>query len=68
MSLALTLSLTGLFLAIAVFAGWRGARPPNPYKGPRLMPWRFIMMLSTALAIFMLVHVANLFGITTGRQ
>ncbi|WP_091734848.1 hypothetical protein [Phenylobacterium immobile] len=67
MSLALTLALIGLFLAIALFAGWRGARPPNPHKGPRLMPWRFIMMLSTALAIFVVVHLVNLLGVTTGR-
>ncbi|MET0273895.1 MAG: hypothetical protein ABW360_12985 [Phenylobacterium sp.] len=67
MSLSLTLILTVAFLALALFAGWRGARPPNPHKGPRLAPWRFIMLMSAAGVIVMLVHLVNLMGVTTGR-
>jgi hypothetical protein len=67
MSLTLTLALTGAFLALAVFAGWRGARPPNPHKGPRLAPWRFIMLLAAAGVLVMIVHLVNLMGVTTGR-
>jgi hypothetical protein len=67
MSLTLTLILTVAFLALALFAGWRGARPPNPHKGPRLAPWRFIMLMSAAGVIVMLVHLVNLMGVTTGR-
>ena len=37
--------------ALAVFAGWRGARLPNPRRGPRLIPWRWIMLLSATAAI-----------------
>ncbi len=46
MELPLTLTLAGGFVAMAVFAGWRGARPPNPHRGPRLVPWRFLMLLA----------------------
>jgi hypothetical protein len=44
-------AICGAALALAVFAGWRGARPPNPLKGPRLIPWRFIMLLATTAAL-----------------
>lgn len=48
--------LIGLCLALgAAFAGWRGARPPNPHRGPRLIPWRFLMVLMTACAILAVV-------------
>ena len=67
MEMTLTLSAAAAFAALAAFAGWRGARPPNPHKGPRLMPWRFIMLLAAACAMLMLVHVVNLLGFTTGN-
>lgn len=40
--------------AVAAFAGWRGSRPPNPMKGPRLAPWRLIMLTAAAAAVAML--------------
>ena len=67
MSLQVTLALGAIFLATAVFSGWRGARPPNPHKGPRLMPWRPMMVLSAVGALMMIVHLVNLSGISTGR-
>ncbi|WP_293905594.1 hypothetical protein [Phenylobacterium sp.] len=51
MDLTTTLAVSGAALAVAAFAGWRGARPPNPFKGPRLIPWRFIMVLAAAGAL-----------------
>ena len=57
MSLSVTLILLGLALAVMVFTGWRGARPPDPMKGPRMMPWRFIMLLAAALVFFLLIHL-----------
>lgn len=51
MSLPIVFALAGASAGIAVFAGWRGALPPNPMKGPRLVPWRFIMVLASAAAI-----------------
>lgn len=67
MDLQLTLVILGALVAVGLFSGWRGARPPNPHKGPRLMPWRFLMLLAAAGALLMLVHVINLLGVTTGR-
>ena len=63
----LTLSITGAFLALAVFAGWRGARPTDFTKGVRMIPWRGVMVFSTAGALIMAVHLVNLLGVTTGR-
>ncbi|MFN3523589.1 MAG: hypothetical protein ACK4YQ_15185 [Phenylobacterium sp.] len=68
MDLHLTLALAALALAVAVFSGWRGARPPNPHKGPRLAPWRFIMVTSATVLLLLLVHAVNLLGVTTGRR
>jgi hypothetical protein len=67
MGFAPTLAIAAALLALAVFAGWRGARPPNPLKGPRLIPWRMIMLLAAACLLPMLVHLVNLAGVTTGR-
>lgn len=67
MNLTLSVALCAALLALAAFAGWRGARPPNFAKGPRLAPWRFIMVTAAALALFLLVHIVNLLGVTTGR-
>lgn len=67
MDFPITLALAASFLAAAGFCGWRGARPPNPHKGPRLAPWRFMMLLATAGAIILLVHLVNLLGVSTGR-
>lgn len=66
MDLKLTLALAAACLALAVFAGWRGARPPNPLRGPRLAPWRMIMMLAACATLVMLVHLVNLLGVKTG--
>lgn len=67
MSLPATLAFTLLFASLAVFAGWRGAQPPNLVKGPRMVPWRAIMLGSGAFLLLFLVHLVNLAGFTTGR-
>ena len=54
----------GLALAlIGLFAGWRGARPPNPLKGPRMAPWRFIMLLAAAGAMMFLFTAIRMAGV-----
>jgi hypothetical protein len=68
MSLTLTLILLFACLAIAGFSGWRGARAPDPFRGPRLVPWRFIMLLSAALAMYFAAHVLALFGLLPGSN
>lgn len=63
MSMTPTLALLLLATGLMIFSGWRGARPLDMTKGPRMMPWRFIMLLSGALAALLLIHVGALLGI-----
>ena len=67
LSLPVTLgsALAGVLLA-ALF-GWLGARAPDLRRGPRMLPYRFLMLLAAAWVLLMLVHVANLLGVRTGR-
>jgi hypothetical protein len=67
MGFELTFGLCAAFVAAAVFCGWRGALPSQPAKGVRMMPWRPLMVVCAAGALFMLVHLVNLAGIKTGR-
>lgn len=64
MDALLTLILLIAAVAMVVFAGWRGSRPPDIMRGPRMMPWRFIMLASAALAFLLLIH---LFTAISGR-
>ena len=59
MSPSLTLVLLAAACAVAVFSGWRGARPPDLSKGPRMIPWRFIMLVAGALTFLLLIHLAT---------
>ena len=63
MSMTLTLSLLAATLIVGVFAGWRGARPSD-FLRPRMVPWRFIMLLAGALAFLLMIHVGALLGVT----
>ncbi len=57
-------------LGAALFAalfGWLGARKPDPARGPRLAPYRFLMLASAAVVLMMVVHLVNLAGFHTGR-
>ncbi|MDP2258538.1 MAG: hypothetical protein Q8J89_02315 [Caulobacter sp.] len=67
MTLPISLALTAAFVGLTLFAGWRGAQPPDFAKGVRMVPWRGVMLLSSAGVVVMLVHVVNLLGFTTGR-
>ncbi len=68
MDLYITLTAMLGVTGIAVFAGWRGARPPDLSRGPRLVPWRPIMMLSAVVLLMLLVHLVNLLGVQTGNR
>ncbi len=63
MGMTITLSIGCAALIAAVFCGWRGALPPDPRRGVRLVPWRFLMLLSGALLVLILVHLAGLLGL-----
>ena len=63
MSLFLTLALIAAAVALAVFAGWRGALPSQPQRGVRMVPWRFVMVLSCVVVFVLIVHLAALMGV-----
>jgi hypothetical protein len=67
MGLPLTLALAAALPAFAILCGWLGGRPPDPRRGPRLVPWRLLMVLSAGGALPFLVHLVNLAGMNTGR-
>jgi len=58
--LTLTLVLDVAAIVLALFCGWRGARPPDFSRGPRLVPWRMLMMLTAAIAVLLSAHVVFL--------
>ncbi len=63
MSLPLTLWLLAGTLILGGYAGWRGARPSD-FLRPRMVPWRFIMLLCGAMAFLLLIHLGALAGFT----
>jgi len=63
MSLTLTLILLAAALALTVFAGWRGSRPWDLRRGVRMVPWRFIMLLSGAAILVLAIHLGTLMGL-----
>ena len=68
LSLPHTVILLAASAVLTVFFGWMGSRPTDPNKGPRMVPWRFLMLLGFTVALLMLVHVLNLVGFTTGQS
>ena len=63
-----TLAALAISLCLAVVFGWAGARAPNLIKGPRLIPYRFLMLLAGAAAVLLLVHIRALAGLGQGRN
>ena len=59
MPLSATLIAMAAFAVIGVFCGWRGARPPNFVRGPRMVPWRWLMLLCAAAELVRLIHLAS---------
>ncbi len=66
--MTLTITLIVLVLAVFVFAfgAWRDSRPREP-GNPILFSWKPVYMIALVVAIVMLVHLANMFGIETGK-
>ncbi|MFT4074616.1 MAG: hypothetical protein QM647_03725 [Asticcacaulis sp.] len=65
LSLTLTLILAIVFGLFTALFGFLGARPMDPNKGPRMVPWRFLMLLTFTAALLLVVHLLNLMGIQT---
>ena len=58
MELPVTAVLAAACLACAIFCGWRGAQPPDPIKGVRMVPWRALMLLFAAFEVVLVVQLA----------
>jgi hypothetical protein len=63
MDLPVPAALAAGSLLLAVFFGWRGARPYDPVKGVRMVPHQALMLLFAALAIIFLIWTANIAGL-----
>ncbi|WP_292051680.1 MULTISPECIES: hypothetical protein [unclassified Brevundimonas] len=63
MSLSTTLILLVFSIVFGGICAWRGAQPLDLKRStPRMMPWRFLMLLCAALTMLLLIHLAGLFG------
>ena len=60
MTVPVTAALAALCLALTLIFGWRGARASRPLTTPRLVPWRFLMLLAFTGMVAMLVHLVAL--------
>jgi hypothetical protein len=63
-----TIAALAASVALAAVCGWLGARPPDLARGPRLVPYRFLMLVAGAAAVFLLAHVGTLAGLNQRRN
>ncbi|MFT3996542.1 MAG: hypothetical protein QM667_03975 [Asticcacaulis sp.] len=64
MTLELTLIGLAACAALTLVSGWLGARPPDlRLSKPRMVPWRFIMLLAATATILLIVHTLTLLGL-----
>ena len=66
MEWTITLSVAGASLVSTVFAAWRSGRPRKDSLQARWIPWRFVVLVSSAVLLLSVVHAVNLMGVTTG--
>jgi hypothetical protein len=60
MGLIPTLIIAGALLAMTIIFGWRGAIPLKTILKPRLVPWRFFMLLSFMAWMVVMAHLVTL--------
>jgi hypothetical protein len=63
-----TLIGLAVMVGLGLLCGWLGARPPNLSKGPRLIPYRFLMLLAGAGVMVLLAHLGTLSGLNANRN
>jgi hypothetical protein len=69
LSLPVTVILFSVSSILTVAFGFMGARPHDLRRTqPRMIPWRFLMMLSFVAALVLLVHLLNEMGFSTGHD
>lgn len=62
-----TLILLAIGMAGFAFTSWQAARPAQ-FGKVRMIPWTTLSLVFALISLFMLVHVVNLLGFTTGRN
>jgi len=60
MGMGVTVALAAIFLVVAIISGWRGARAARPLSPPRLVPWRFVMLVCLTILLALLAHMVGL--------
>jgi len=60
MGLTPTIILAGTLLLMTIVFGWRGAIPLKTILKPRLVPWRFFMLLSFMAWMVVMAHLVTL--------
>jgi len=63
MDLPLTAILTIVFALVAAGSGYMGARMPDPRRGPRMVPWRFLMLVAVLVVLLLVTHLLTLLGL-----
>ena len=63
-----TLALTAACMVVIGFCAWRDSRPPDLVKGPRMAPYRPVMLVLVVVVVMLVVHMVNLLGVHTGRD
>ena len=61
---ALTIILLVAGLGVLALAAWRHGRPPEPEKGPRMIPWMLIVLVAALAGIVGLaIATASVLGV-----
>jgi hypothetical protein len=60
LDLIITLTLITATAGLAVLFGWLGARPLDLKRGPRMAPYRLLMMLSAVATVIAATHLVSL--------
>jgi len=63
MDLPLTAILALVCGLFAAGSGYMGAKMPDPRRGPRMLPWRFFMLVAVLTAMLLVVHLLTLLGL-----
>ena len=63
MDLPITAILAVVCGLFAAGCGYMGAKAPDPRRGPRMVPWRFLMLIGVLATMLLVVHLLTLLGL-----
>lgn len=67
MDLLITLLALAAVAGFIVFCAWRDHQPRPAGPEPRMISWPLMMVLSSGVALMVIVHLVNLLGVKTGN-